>query len=186
MLLVGIVGTLCLMCLAFTVALGVGYFLGQPASSSTTISTPATRTRTPTTTVSKPAIGLNTPIEGSNSAVTVTSVDKIKTLALSNGDKRDATKGTWVIVYVTIQNKGKETLTLNADDYSLLDSAKTETKPSTGFYVKTFVTDKKLAFVGDKIEAGKTIKAAFGFDVDANAKGLQFYLRPVGAQVPLE
>ncbi len=116
--------------------------------------------------------------------LTSISTQKSKTLTLANGENRQA-KGVWLFVYLTVKNTSRQGSSLGEGDFIVSDSSGIQYKPSTGYYVRTFLTNKQLATFGDPISAGVTAKAGMGFDVNTNAKGLALVYQPTDLSIGL-
>lgn len=124
-------------------------------------------------------------ISGGSWEYALTRVDRVKSLTYSDGDTREA-KGIWLVVYLTVKNTGKQALALSEEDFGLLDGAQKEYKPSTGFYVRKFITEKQLVQLGEQISPGTPVKTAMFYDISPEIKGLQFLFRQINRVVPLD
>ncbi len=113
---------------------------------------------------------------GADYTLIITKMERVKALDLKSGDSREA-KGSWLILYATIRNTSKQSIAINDTDFELSDDVGDTYRPSTGYYITTFLGEKKLASLNSQFAAGAATKAALVFDIDPDAQGLALKIK---------
>lgn len=85
--------------------------------------------------------------------------------------------GTWVAVYMTLKNVGKENFPINTSDFNLADGAGIQSKTTDHFFeMNEWVKGKKLQPLGQQIPPGVSFDTAILFDVNPQATGFKLNL----------
>lgn len=117
-------------------------------------------------------------VAAGNWEYTVTKIDTQKSVTWSQfGNKTDA-KGTWLIAYLTLTNKGNQNFGIGAQDFELLDAGgvKYNSDPLTGSSYADFQKLTKLG-LADQYPPGVAVNTLIMFDINPAATGLRLGLR---------
>ena len=104
-------------------------------------------------------------------AFTVQSVDTAQTVGNSFSQK--TAQGQYVILTVKIQNNGKDTKTINASDFTVVDSQGRKYDYSTDGQTAMEMTDGSTSFFLQQIQPSLSVTGKIVFDVPASATGLK-------------
>lgn len=134
----------------------------------------------------KPLPKVGETITAGNWEYTVEKLEKAKTLTWSQfGNKTDA-KGTWLVVYMTLKNVGKENFSINTWDFELNDATGIKYNTTTDVATAYGFNDlKKLAKLGEQFPPGVSTKTALLFDIAPDAKGLKLLVKQAQTSIDL-
>lgn len=104
-------------------------------------------------------------------AFTVNSVDTAQ--SVGNSFTQKTAQGMYYILSVKIQNNGKNTQTINASDFSVVDSQGRKYDYSTDGQTAMEETDGSTSFFLQQIQPSLSVTGKIVFDVPANATGLK-------------
>ena len=104
-------------------------------------------------------------------AFTVQSMDNAQTIGNSFDQK--TAQGTYYILTVKIQNNGKDTKTINASDFNIVDSQGRKYDYSTDGQTAMEMSDGGTSFFLQQIQPSLSVTGKIVFDVPASATGLK-------------
>jgi hypothetical protein len=147
---------------------------------------PPTNTPKPPTATPTPLPKIGQTVSVGNWEYTVTKVEKEKTLTWSEFGNTSEAKGTWLIVYMTLKNIGKQNFGINTWDFELRDASDIKYDTSTDFGTTAmFLSYKKLSNLGEQYPPGVPVNTALIFDIAPDAKGLKLVLKQARTSVDL-
>lgn len=104
-------------------------------------------------------------------AFTVQSVDNTQTIG--NSFTQKTAQGTYYILTVKIQNNGKDTKTINASDFSVVDSQRRKYDYSNDGQTAMEMSNGATSFFLQQIQPSLSVTGKIVFDVPASATGLK-------------
>ena len=174
-----------------TVASGAPGASAKPSASIAAASPSAKPTVAPTTPPAKPTA---TPVPKIGDEITKGNWSYKVTKASRMGDHIDTGNqfikldalGSWLAVYMTLANVGKQNFPINRTDFEIQDAAGVKSNPTTHIVEMDFwLTQQKLKKLGEQIPPGVSFDTAILFDVNPSASGLRLNLKQAQTLVDL-
>jgi hypothetical protein len=148
----------------FIIAAGSGKNSGSTTNSN---SSSGSNNNTPSVQTAKVGATVN----DGDLAFTVQSVDTAQTIG--NSFTQKTAQGQYVILTVKIQNNGKDTKTINASDFNVVDSQGRKYDYSNDGQMAMEETDGTTSFFLQQIQPSLSVTGKLVFDVPATATGLK-------------
>ena len=149
----------------FIIAVGSGKNSGS--TSTTNSNSSSGNSNTPAVQTAKVGATVN----DGDLAFTVQTVDTAQTIG--NSFTQKTAQGQYVILTVKIQNNGKDTKTINASDFNVVDSQGRKYDYSTDGQMAMEETDGTTSFFLQQIQPSLSVTGKLVFDVPATATGLK-------------
>ncbi|HLG69933.1 MAG TPA: DUF4352 domain-containing protein [Chloroflexota bacterium] len=117
-------------------------------------------------------------VTAGNWSYQLTKVDKPgKSIDTGNQFEKLDALGTWLVVYMTLKNVGKQNFGINDFDFELQDSAGTKSKVTDKIVeMNAWLEKTGLKPLGGQIPPGVSIDTALLFDINPDAKGFKLNL----------
>jgi hypothetical protein len=138
-------------------------------TSTTTSGSSSGSNTTPTPSVQSAKVGDT--VNDGDLAFTVNSVDMSQTIGDSYSQK--TAQGQYIILAVKIQNNGKETKTINASDFTVVDNQGRKYDYSTDGQTAMEMSSGTTSFFLQQIQPSLSVTGKIVFDVPASATGLK-------------
>lgn len=158
---------------------------GLAAIGSSTSGTSGTTTGSRSVQPTAAPVAVGQSVRAGDWEVTVTGVEKMKTLTWSQfGNTTDA-KGEWIIVSLTLVNRGTRNFTMNTFDWELRDGGGVTYSTSTDGATYMYPDFRKINRMGEQVPPGVPFPTVLLFDVAPGATGLQLVLKATGTRFNL-
>ncbi|MFN8533869.1 MAG: DUF4352 domain-containing protein [Dehalococcoidia bacterium] len=157
--------------------------LAALGSTSSTSGSTTTGSRSVQPTAAPAAVGQS--VRAGDWEVTVTGVERMKTLTWSAVGNRTDAKGEWLIVSLTLVNRGNRNFAMNTFDWELRDSGGVTYATSSEGGTYMYPEFRKVNRMGDQVPPGVPYPTMLIFDVAPGASGLQLILKATGTRFSL-